>query len=141
MVFEKELKAIERLIDNQSLRSRKSDITETKTTLRISYKVKTKKGFFYTVRVAKKKKGDRRVSYAIMSDDEYLCVVLDDEKQFLRNLARIFQKGERKMQETELSFELDPIERLEKEIEIEDDSQRVVIGQYLKKSKNDQAII
>ena len=39
------------------------------------------------------------------------------------------------MQETELSFELDPIERLEKEIEIEDDSQRVVIGQYLKKSK------
>ena len=36
------------------------------------------------------------------------------------------------MQEIELSFELDPIERLEKEIEIEDDSQRVVIGQYLK---------
>ena len=39
MVFEKELKAIERLIDNQSLRSRKSDITETKTTLRISYRL------------------------------------------------------------------------------------------------------
>ena len=36
------------------------------------------------------------------------------------------------MQEIELSFELDPIERLDKEIEIEEDSQRVVIGQYLK---------
>ena len=36
------------------------------------------------------------------------------------------------MQEIELSFELDPIERLEKEIEVEDDSQRVVIGNYLK---------
>ena len=36
------------------------------------------------------------------------------------------------MQEIELSFELDAIERLEKEIEIEDDSQRVVIGKYLK---------
>lgn len=41
------------------------------------------------------------------------------------------------MQEIELSFELDPIERLDKEIEIEEDSQRVVIGQYIKKSKND----
>lgn len=41
------------------------------------------------------------------------------------------------MQKIELSFELDPIERLDKEIEIEEDSQRVVIGQYLKKSKND----
>ena len=45
------------------------------------------------------------------------------------------------MQETELSFELDPIERLEKEIEIEDDSQRVVIGQYLKsRFESDEAL-
>lgn len=36
------------------------------------------------------------------------------------------------MQEIELSFELDPIERLEKEIEIEEDSQKVIIGRYLR---------
>ena len=36
------------------------------------------------------------------------------------------------MQEIELSFELDPIERLDKEIEIEEDSQKVIIGRYLR---------
>lgn len=36
------------------------------------------------------------------------------------------------MQEIELSFELDPIERLDKEIKIEDDSQKVIIGRYLR---------
>ena len=45
------------------------------------------------------------------------------------------------MQEIELSFELDPIERLEKEIEVEDDSQRVVIGNYLKsRFESDEAL-
>lgn len=36
------------------------------------------------------------------------------------------------MQEIELSFDLDPIERLDKEIEIEEDSQKVIIGRYLR---------